>query len=714
MEKRNDQDLFLQALTHVSTPLEYEEPLAVDPLERENLFRVCQIIGGKSNIDFVTSHEILLKGDNLIEILTNITNASNARFRTVTLDGKWWEDESNHMLAFKLEGHRPVALIREHNHYYLIDPESRGKTVVTEEIAKTLSPGAFVFFAVFSRDEDYPWKKMLTILFTGSKTQILFYFLFFAASAGLGLVLPYVNRVFFDVVIPNLDTNLYYQIFIALLVASFCSSLLTAASSMIKFRLGAFITTRLQGIVWSRVFELSPAFFRSMPTGEVLQRVMLIEAFQAELNKNLIRTLISGILGLLYLIPMIYYSWQLSGMVLIVAFFSFFVFVAFVPKLFNFNISILRIGADIGASLIQMVSGIADIRIFRSEKKAFAYWARMFTRSQKLALDLGYLSVYLGITAQSLSMIVTFIVLGGVILLYQNEFGVITFSLGSFMAFRSAMSSFLGQFSSFIGAAMDSQSLIARWVRIRKVWRGKRKPDYKGLSPEIKGKIDVSDLYFRYEKETLPVIKDVNFNITPGEFTAIIGPSGCGKSTLLRVLLGLEEPLSGTIHYDHIPLHDIDPLSFKRQVSAVLQTTKVFGGTIKDNILCGRKARMQDIDEAIKLSAFDESLKELPLGLSTPLPTGGTLLSNGQRQRLLLARAFLTKPKILFLDETTTAIDNDTALKIIDDLLERGTTLCLVTHQPLLLQKAKTIFVMEKGTVVSKGTYDEIFAAYRK
>jgi ABC-type bacteriocin/lantibiotic exporter with double-glycine peptidase domain len=710
----DDDPLFLQALSHVSSPLEHEEPLDVDPLERQSLFRACQIIGSKSGIEFVTSHDILIKEGNLIEILTNITNASDARFRTVTLDGRWWEEESNHMLAFTKEDFKPVALVREKNRYFLIDPEGGGKKVVDEQTAKSLAPQAFVFFAVFSRDEDYPWKKALRILFTGSKTQILFYFLFFLVSAALGLVLPYVNRIFFDVVIPNLDTGLYYQIFIALLVASVSASLLTAATSVIKLRLGAFITTRLQGIIWSRVFELSPAFFRSMPTGEVLQRVMLIETFQSELNQNLIRTLVSGILGLVYLIPMLYYSWQLSGMILVVAVVSFLIFAAFIPKIFNFNIAILRIGASIGSALIQMVSGISDIRIFRAEKKAFAYWSRMFTKKQKLSLDLGTLSVNLGVVSESLSMFITFILFGGIILLYQDDMGVIVFSLGSFMAFRSAMGSFLAQFSGFISAAMDSQALIAHWIRIRKVWRGKRKPDYKGLSPEIKGNVEAASLYFSYEKEVKPVIENVNLTINAGEFAAIVGSSGCGKSTLLRVLVGLEEPSSGTIRYDNIPIHDIDPLPFKQQASAVLQSTKVFGGTILDNILCGRKANKEEIEEAIRLSSFDESLRELPLGVSTPLPVGGALLSNGQRQRLLLARAFLTKPKILFLDEATSAIDNDTELRIINNLRERKTTICLVTHQPLLLQNADVIFVMEKGTIVSKGTYDEIFEAYRK
>ncbi|NGX58706.1 MAG: putative ABC transporter ATP-binding protein [Chlamydiae bacterium] len=711
---KNDEKLFLQALSHVTTPLEFEEPLAVDPLERESLFKVCQIIGGQSNISFVTSHELVLKADNLIEILTVITNASNARFRSVVLDGEWWLDESNHMLAFTKETMQPVALIREKNRYLMIDPQNGEKTPVTETIAKSLSPQAFVFFAVFSKDEDYPWKKALKILFTKSKTQILYFFLFFFISAALGLLLPYVNKVFFDNVIPYLDTGLYFQVFAALLIAAIAASLLTAATSIIKLRLSAFITTRMQAIIWSRVFELSPAFFRSMPTGEVLQRVMLMESFHEELNKNLIRTIISGILSTLYLIPMIYYSWQLSGIVLIVAGLSFLMFIVFIPTLFTYNIKILRLGASTGAALIQMVSGISDIRIFRGEKKAFAFWSRLFTKIQKLSLDLGSLSNYLGVIAQSISMLVIFLIFGGLILIYQNEMGIIAFSLGSFMAFRSAMTTFLGEIASLIEAAMDSQSLFAHWVRIRKVWRGKRKPDYKGLSPEIKGNIEVTHLFFNYEKETKPVIDDLSLTINAGEFTALIGPSGCGKSSLLRLLTGLEVPTSGTIHYDHIPIHDIDPLIFKQQVSAILQTTKVFGGSILENILCGRKAKKEDIEEAIKLSSFDESLKELPLGLATPLPIGGELLSNGQRQRLLLARALLKKPKILFLDEATSSIDNETEQEIINQLLDRGVTLCLVTHQPLLLQKAHVIFVMEKGSIISKGNYHEIFAAHKR
>lgn len=703
--RKNDEKLFLQALTHVTEPLEFEAPISIDPLEREELFRVCQIVGHYSNINFLSSHEVLLKGDNLIEILTAITNASDARFRSVILDGEWWLDETNHMLAFKRDTMTPVALIREKNRTVMIDPQGKEKTLVTEDVAQTLSPTAFVFFAVFSKNESYLWKKALKILFAKSQPQILYYFLFFFASAALGLVLPFINKVFFDKVIPFLDTGLYFQIFAALMVSTIAASLLSAASSTIKLRLGAFITTRMQAIIWSRVFELSPVFFRSMPTGEVLQRVMLMESFQAELNQNLIRTIISGVLSCLYLIPMIYYSWQLSGMVLLVGVLAFFVFIGFIPKLFTYNIKILRLGASAGAALIQMVSGMSNIRIFRGEKKAFAFWVRIFTKIQKQTLDLGNLVNILGVTADTMSMIVMFLTFGGLILIYQNEQGVIAFSLGSFMAFRSAMTSFFGEMSSLIQAVMNSQSLVAHWIRVRKVWKGAKKPDFQGMSPKIKGNIEVSHLLFKYEKETKPVINDINFTVKEGEFTALIGPSGCGKSTLLRLLTGIETPISGMIYYDHIPLNDIDPQSFRSQVAGILQTTQVFSGSILENILCGRKANPEEIQDAIQLSSFDESLKELPLGLSTPLPIGGELLSHGQRQRLLLARALLSKPKILLLDEATNSIDNETEVKIIDRLLDRGITLCLVTHQPLLLKKAHAVYIMEKGSIAKTARY---------
>lgn len=144
-----------------------------------------------------------------------------------------------------------------------------------------------------------------------------------------------------------------------------------------------------------------------------------------------------------------------------------------------------------------------------------------------------------------------------------------------------------------------------------------------------------------------------------------------------------------------------DLAGFRRQVLAILQTTKIFAGSILENILVGRKAKVEEVTKALYLSSFDQSLKELPLGYSTPLPVGGKVLSDGQRQRLLLARALLKEPKVLYLDEATSAIDTKSEMEIMDRLLKLKMTICFVTHQPLLLEKADVIIRMKDGELVS-------------
>jgi ABC-type bacteriocin/lantibiotic exporter with double-glycine peptidase domain len=232
------------------------------------------------------------------------------------------------------------------------------------------------------------------------------------------------------------------------------------------------------------------------------------------------------------------------------------------------------------------------------------------------------------------------------------------------------------------------------------------------LLRKVSGKIDVSGLKFRYA-DNMPYIFDgLDLHIRPGDYVAFVGPSGCGKSTLVRLLLGFERAESGSIFYDEYNLDDINKPSLRRYcVSICLQDGQLVEGTIRDNILFGNDVYGdEEVWEAARNAALDKDIREMPLGMETPISADGQGVSGGQRQRILMARALIRKPKIIFLDEATSALDNISQHIISENLARMNCTRITIAHRMSTIRQCNRIFVFNGGKVAEEGSYDELMA----
>jgi ABC-type bacteriocin/lantibiotic exporter with double-glycine peptidase domain len=199
--------------------------------------------------------------------------------------------------------------------------------------------------------------------------------------------------------------------------------------------------------------------------------------------------------------------------------------------------------------------------------------------------------------------------------------------------------------------------------------------------------------------------------VEPGEYVAIVGRSGSGKSTLMRLLLGFETPNSGAIYYDGHDLKTLDVRSVRQCIGVDLQDAKLFLGSIYANIIITAPwATLEDAWEAARLAGVDEDIRAMPMGMHTLISEGGGGISGGQRQRLLIARAIIAKPSILLLDEATSALDNITQEAVIKNLAKLKCTRVVIAHRLSTVQGCDRILVMDEGTVVEEGTYDELMA----
>jgi ATP-binding cassette, subfamily B, multidrug efflux pump len=230
--------------------------------------------------------------------------------------------------------------------------------------------------------------------------------------------------------------------------------------------------------------------------------------------------------------------------------------------------------------------------------------------------------------------------------------------------------------------------------------------------PDIVGKVEFEHVSSAY-KEDEPVLQDVNFTAEPGQTIAIVGPTGAGKTTIINLIPRFWDPTEGSVKIDGIDVRDVTVESLRTQVGIVLQDTFLFSDTVMNNVRFGRPgASDEDVLSAIKLANADTFIARLPDKYETVLGERGSGLSQGQRQLLAIARAALSDPKILILDEATSSVDTRTERliqKAFDELL-KGRTAFVIAHRLSTIVNADVILVLDKGRIIERGVHDELIA----
>ena len=230
----------------------------------------------------------------------------------------------------------------------------------------------------------------------------------------------------------------------------------------------------------------------------------------------------------------------------------------------------------------------------------------------------------------------------------------------------------------------------------------------------LRGNIRVENVHFSYDPDQAPCLDGVSLNVRPGEKVALVGESGCGKSTLLKIVMGMESPGSGIVYFDDKDISNLNPRSLRQKIGSVFQFSKLFPGTIYDNVIfgCFEKVDEEKVWEALRKACIDEYVAALPLGINTEISQSNSSgFSGGQRQQLLLARALIRNPKVLILDEATSALDNITQKRVLDSVLQLNSTVLMVAHRLSTVIHFDRIVMLKNGKIVESGTYDELMAS---
>ncbi|MEQ8176170.1 MAG: ATP-binding cassette domain-containing protein [Syntrophomonadaceae bacterium] len=231
----------------------------------------------------------------------------------------------------------------------------------------------------------------------------------------------------------------------------------------------------------------------------------------------------------------------------------------------------------------------------------------------------------------------------------------------------------------------------------------------KQIITKLSGNIELNNVSFRYNEEMPLVLDDISLKIKAGQYVAIVGKTGCGKSTLMRLLLGFETPQRGAVYYDGRDVARLDLRSLRQNIGTVTQDGRLFSGDIFSNIVISAPwLSRDDAWEAAELAGIANDIRAMPMGMHTVISEGSGGISGGQRQRLMIARAIVPKPRILMFDEATSALDNITQKQVSEALDLLKSTRIVIAHRLSTIRHCDRIIVLENGKITEDGSYDEL------
>jgi ABC-type multidrug transport system fused ATPase/permease subunit len=302
---------------------------------------------------------------------------------------------------------------------------------------------------------------------------------------------------------------------------------------------------------------------------------------------------------------------------------------------------------------------------------------------------------------------------GSWLYLHHNPDGSRMMDLGSLTVFSAYLTKFFVPVQDLSGQADTFAQTAVAVQRIRAILDAEptieERPDAKD-PPPFRGQIAFEHVAFGYEPK-VPVLRDVSFNVEPGELIGIVGHAGCGKSTVISLIPRFYDPDSGKITIDGADIQGYKVHGLRDQIGFVLQDTVLFQGSVHDNIAFGRPdATREEVIEAAKLANADEFITRMPHGYDSTVGERGTTLSGGQRQRIGIARALIRDNPILILDEPTAALDAESEHLVVEALqrLMKGRTVLCVAHRLSTIRDANKILVINDGVIAEQGTHQEL------
>jgi ATP-binding cassette subfamily B protein len=535
-----------------------------------------------------------------------------------------------------------------------------------------------------------------------------------AVASGATLVVPVALRRMIDFGFAADRASEINSYFAAMMVVAAVLAGASAARYYFVMTLGERVVADLRTAVFEHLTRLSPAFFDSVKTGEVLSRLTAdTTQIKAAFGSSASVALRNVFLFLGAAAMMVVTSPWLSALVLGAIPMIILPLVAFGRSVRRRSRRAQDTLAGASAYAGEVIGAIRAVQAFTAERLAAARFAA--------EVEMAYNAATSSTRARALlTSIAIFLVFSSVVgVLWYGAQDVIAGNmtagtLSQFVLYAVFAAGALSELSQVWTEISHASGAAERLAELLDEKPSIVAPPSPVALPGTVGDIRFEGVSFAYPSQPgRLVIDDLDLLVHPGERLAIVGPSGAGKSTLFQLLLRYYDPAQGRVTLDGVALREADPAELRSRLALVPQEPVVFGATARDNIRFGRpNAGDEEVEAAARLAAADGFIRSMPQGYETMIGERGVTLSGGQRQRIAIARAILKDAPVLLLDEATSALDSESET-LVQAALERlmaGRTTLVIAHRLATVQAADRIVVIDQGRIVEEGTHDRLVA----
>lgn len=620
------------------------------------------------------------------------------KVRFIKLEGEWWKRTVEPLIVFSKKSSRYFAFIpNDGKKPYLYDIKTNKKYSLNN-------------FSSYSEGLtfDGPIKQESIIneikekLFT--KPYVKQMCIFSLLIAFVSSLIPLLTSYIFDCLVSH---SPYSNIIVVIFIFS-----LTSCGYIIFMFLYAILGIRLEGMItldlmskfWEHILETKLSSWHNYILGDISHRCIEIKVLIQTFIRSFIKCLSEGLILSFSFILMIYFQKDLSLLVGLLGLILIVLNVSYGTIISKADAKAKAVLGKLSTLSLEIVTNIKSIKTMGIESTIYHQWTKIFESYKGQTFQVFQYVNQVSIWGGLFSIVITCSVY------FSIHINSIQTSIGNFIGFLIALSQYLLALAAFVTELIMLLKIISVQDRINPILKLPRENSYENDHPgKLSGLIEIRNVTFTYKSQSNHALERVSIRIYPKQHIALVGPTGCGKSTLLKLLLGFEKPDTGEILYDNKPLTSLNLKLVRSQIGTVLQGEDLLAGSILSNILGGQSSfANEQLWDAIKQTGLEKDLEKYPNKFDAILKDQGGTLSGGQKQKVMLTRAFALQPKIFLLDEATSALDNNSQAIVIESLKKTNATCIIIAHRLTTIQHCDHIYLFNEGKIVDQGSFEEL------